>query len=370
MKGKPKKAQREKDLTSRYLSGGYDEDRADSEERFSPRNKAREQEKIVRTTLMRAGEASGADIDTLPIGQVVQVHSLYCDVEHEGKTYLASVRRTLTKVSEGYIVVGDRVRFRPESGEKSGADAIDAEGRSHAGPRKEMTEAVIEHIFPRQSVLTRADSFKGMEQHPIVANADQMLIVASLRNPRIKWGLIDRMLVAAQAGALRPIICLNKIDLADDETGDGATEAKDVAQARSAMAHYESMGIRILRTSAERKVGLDELAAILAGTETVLAGHSGVGKSTLINAIQPNLRLRTADISGYTGKGRHTTTSARRYPLDGGGAVIDTPGVKLFGLWGLTTHSLAPYFPDIAAGTAPAWRVESFERIRESIAAE
>ncbi|HET6250540.1 MAG TPA: ribosome small subunit-dependent GTPase A [Tepidisphaeraceae bacterium] len=363
MKGRPKKAQREKDLTSRYMSGGYDEDRTDSEQRFHPREKARQKEKILRTAMMRAEEAPGADIDALPVGQVVQVHSLYCDVEHEGKTYLASVRRTLTKVSDGYIVVGDRVRIRPEAGLKTGVDKIDAEGRADRGARRDMTEAVIEQILPRQTVLTRADSFKGIEQHPIVANAQQMLIVASLRNPRIKWGLIDRMLVAAQSGGLTPIICLNKVDLADEDEA----EAKDVSQARAAMAHYATMGVHVLQTSAEKTIGLEELQKILFGQETVLAGHSGVGKSTLINAIQPALNLRTADISGYTGKGRHTTTSARRYPLDGGGAVIDTPGVKLFGLWGVSPENLALYFPDITDGTAPPWRQESFARIKESL---
>jgi ribosome biogenesis GTPase / thiamine phosphate phosphatase len=363
MPGKPKKAQREKDLTSRYLSGGYDEDRADAKDSSHPRIKARQQDRLQRTAIMRAEEAPGADIDTLPLGQVVQVHSMYCDVQHEGKTYLASVRRTLTKVSDGYVVVGDRVRFRPEDGEKSGADPLDAAGRADPGPRKDMTEAVIEQILPRQTLLTRADSFKGMEQHPIVANAEQMLIVASLRNPKIKWGLVDRMLVAAQCGKLKPIICLNKVDLAS-----GEEDAPDVVQAKAAMAHYQSLGIAVLQTSAEAKIGIDELRNILSGRETVLAGHSGVGKSTLINAVQPDLNLRTAEISGYTGKGRHTTTSARRYPLDlPGGAVIDTPGVKLFGLWGLSPENLADYFPDIAAGTAPSWRQESYERIAVSL---
>ena len=253
--------------------------------------------------------------------------------------------------------------FRKAEGVATGPDAINAAGLSVQGLRKDMTEAVIEQILPRQTVLTRADSFKGMEQHPIVANAEQMLIVASLRNPRIKWGLIDRMLVATQCGKLTPILCLNKVDLAPPEEG----EAKDVVQARAALAHYGSMGIRVLQTSAEAKIGLDELSAIINGHETVLAGHSGVGKSSLINAIQPTLNLRTAEISGYTGKGRHTTTSARRYPLEGGGAVIDTPGVKMFGLWGLTPKTLIEYFPDIAAGTAPLWRQESYERIVESL---
>jgi ribosome biogenesis GTPase len=92
-----------------------------------------------------------------------------------------------------------------------------------------------------------------------------------------------------------------------------------------------------------------------------------VGKSTLLNAVQSSLRLRTGEISNYTGKGRHTTTSARRYPLDIGGAVIDTPGVKLFGLWGVTRDNLADFFPDLASGQAPEWRKESYQRIAQSL---
>jgi ribosome biogenesis GTPase len=100
---------------------------------------------------------------------------------------------------------------------------------------------------------------------------------------------------------------------------------------------------------------------------TVLAGHSGVGKSSLIRAVQPDLDLRIGAISGYNEKGRHTTTSARRYPLKIGGAVIDTPGVKLFGLWNVTRENLSDFFPDVAGGTAPQWRVESFQRIESSL---
>ena len=363
MAGKPKKSQREKDLTSRYLSGGYDEDRANSQDRFSPRNKARDQQRIERTAVMRSGDETGADIDTLPIGQVIQVHSLYCEVQHEGKTYLAVVRRTLTKVSNAYIVVGDLVRFRKADADKIRIELPDKPPPIPSDLRRDMPEAVIEQVLPRETLLTRTDSFKGVEQHPIVANAQQMLIVASLRLPRVKWGLIDRMLVAAQAGKLKPILCLNKMDLVLP----GEEEADDVVEARSALAHYASMGVRVLQTSVQGRIGLDELLEILRGHESVLAGHSGVGKSTLINAIQASLKLRTAAVSNYNDKGRHTTTSARRYPLDVGGSVIDTPGVKMFGLWGLSAENLADYFPDIVAGTAPEWREESYERIKESL---
>ena len=336
-----------------------------------------------------------ADPAALPIGQVVQVYSLYCDVEHDdGKTLLCIVRKTLTKITGGDIVVGDRVRFRD------------------LGPTDEsgQPQAVVEQILPRETVLTRADSFKAIEAHPIVANAQQMLIVASVRQPNVKWGLIDRMIVAAKSGGLEPIVCVNKMDLAravpglplppgegggegvfeDQRAPDPRTSPHPVrprspqanplpvgegtgradrawAEAEAVLAHYASLGIRILRTSVVNEIGLDELRDLLRDRVTVLAGHSGVGKSSLIRAIQPALDLRIGALSGYTGKGRHTTTSARRYLLDIGGYVIDTPGVKLFGLWGVTRENLDEYFPDVADESAPEWRKHSYQRILESL---
>ncbi|MGB7158830.1 MAG: ribosome small subunit-dependent GTPase A [Tepidisphaeraceae bacterium] len=353
MKGKPKKAPREKDLTSRYFSGHMDEDRIDQQQRFTDRSKHAQHERMMKTTAMRdAADGAAADVAALPVGEVVQIFSLYSEVQHQGTTYLCVVRKTLSKTSKTAIVVGDRVRFR-------------AGGTTNEAAQP---EAVIEHVLPRETILTRADSFKGTTQHPIVANAQQMLIVASLLQPRVKWGLVDRMIVAALSGKLKPIVCLNKVDLAqDDKPGREA-----VAEANDVLAHYESLDVRALRTSAEANIGLDDLRDALRDRTTVLAGHSGVGKSSLIRAIQPNLDLRVAEVSAYTDKGRHTTTSARRYVLDfaengGGGSVIDTPGVKLFGLWGVTRDNLDEFFPDVAADTAPEWRRESYARIAASL---
>jgi ribosome biogenesis GTPase len=365
---KRRKGPREKDLTSRYMSGGMDEDRVDKTQRFTGRSKNAEQNRILATAMMRAQEQSGADVERLPVGEVIQVFSLFSEVEHAGATYLCVVRKTLSKVSDTSIVVGDRVRFlavaEPEHALEAPPGTPPADASLPAKPR----EAVIEQILPRNTVLTRADSFKGTEQHPIVANAGQMLIVASLRDPLVKWGLIDRMLVAARAGGLRAIVCLNKIDLAKPKPGAGEGEIPpDLADAREALAHYRSLGVVTVEASVERQVGLDEIRDLLRDQTTVLAGHSGVGKSSLARAIQPSLDLRVGAISGYTGKGRHTTTSARRYVLDVGGAVVDTPGVKLFGLWGVTRANLPEFFPDVTAGTAPEWRRQSYERILESL---
>jgi ribosome biogenesis GTPase len=335
------KTRRQKDVTSSFLSGDFDEDRNESQQRFSQRSKGAQQDKMEKTALLRATEGSdAADIETLPVGQVVQVYSQFCRVEHPDGDRLCVTRKTLGKLSESAIVVGDLVRFR------------DTERRDESG----LAQAVIEQVLPRKTVLTRAGSFRTHAPQPIVANAQQMLIVASVLQPRVKWGLVDRMLIAAQGGGLLPVLCMNKIDLdSDNET------------VQAALAHYHSMGIRTLRTSVTAGNGIEELKQILAGQTTVLAGHSGVGKSTLISTIQPNLDIRVGVVSVLTEKGRHTTTSAQRYPLDIGGYVIDTPGVKVFGLWGVTADNLADYFPDVQDETAPRWRIESYRRIAASL---
>lgn len=347
MRGKPKKSPREKDLTSRFLSGGYDEDRIEQEQKFSKRAKFAVQNKLERTAAMRAADDDcERDINHLPIGEVVQVYSLFSDVEFEGRMHLCVVRKTLAKASETFVVVGDRVRFRTTG-------STDEQGRP---------EGVIEQVLPRTTVLTRAASFKGTRQQPIVANADQMLIVASLLAPRVKWGLIDRMLVAAQSGKLEPIVCLNKIDLAETPEGTEAAEA-----ASAVLEHYRTLGVRTLQTSTEMRLGIDRLKQLLEQKTTVLAGHSGVGKSSLIRAIQPGLDIRVGRISTYTEKGMHTTSSARRYVLEFGAEVIDTPGIKQFGLWNVSRENLVNFFPDVEAESAPAWRRQSMERILRSL---
>ncbi len=347
------------------MSGGLDVDRVDPKERFTDRSKNAEQNKILKTSAMRAAEDEAAgDVEDLPAGEVVQVFSLFCEVEYEGKPYVCVVKKTLSKTSDTSIVVGDRVRFRlvSDGGSTAAFPVMTSTSLSATSP-----QGVVEQILPRRTVLTRSDSFKGFEQHPVVANAGQMLVVASLREPNVKWGLIDRMLVAAKAGGLKAIVCLNKIDLArQGRSGEGEVP-EDLAEAREVLAHYRMLGVVTIETSVERNAGLDDLRALLKDQTTVLAGHSGVGKSSLGRAIQPSLDLRVGAISGYTGKGRHTTSSARRYVLEIGGAVIDTPGVKLFGLWGVTRENLPQFFPDVADGSGPEWRKESFERILKSL---
>lgn len=346
MNGKPKKAPREKDLTSRYFAGRLDEDRVETHQRFSHRSAHAEQDRILRTALMRSEQDKllpESEVESLPTGRVVQVFSLFSQVEHDGRRLQCVVRKTLNKTRTTAVVVGDTVRFREIPGE--------------------VPTGVIEQVLPRKTVLTRTDSFAGHEEHVLVANAQQMLVVISIAQPPVKWGLVDRMIIAAQSGKLEAILCMNKIDLAQSDP----QAAKELIFVQEAVAHYAKLGIRSLQTSAIQGNGLDDLKQLLAGKVTVLAGHSGVGKSSLIRAVQPQLDLRVGAISGYTGKGRHTTASARMHPLDFGGVVVDTPGVKQFGLWGVGAANLAGFFPDIADQTAPPWRIDSFERIARTI---
>lgn len=340
-----KRRPREKDLTRQYLEGEFDPEKV---ERLDGRQKALRARKIAETAELRA-EGETADAEALPVGRVVQVYSLYVEVELGGdsskRRVLCTVRKTLNARRDTSAVVGDYVRVRvlPKRQEGGGE------------------EGVIERIEPRVSVLTRADSFKALTQHPIVANATRMMIVVSVTMPRPKWGLVDRMLVAAKCGGLEPVICLNKVDL-------GEAEPEALAEAREVLGHYRVLGYRAEETCATQPGSEGVLREILRGQRTVLAGHSGVGKSSLARLVMPGLDIRVGEISAVHLKGKHTTTSARIYALpELGGEVIDTPGVKLFGLWNLSIEQLEEFYPDVEAGTAPAWRAESRDRIAESL---
>jgi ribosome biogenesis GTPase len=342
----PRRKPRFRQTSAASYDGDPLDDESPSSDAFGERSRHSQRRRMEQTAILRAtaGE-SAADIESLPIGLVTQVYSRFVQVESDTGPRLCEVRKTLTKMAASGVIVGDMVRFR-DSGTHDEAN---------------RRQASIEQVLPRRTVLTRAGSFDSRQAQPIVANADQMLIVASLRQPTIKWGLIDRMLIAAKGGGLTAIIALTKLDLAEE------SDDEELAQAQAALAHYQSLGFTTLYTSLPQSRGVAELSAILHNKTTVLAGHSGVGKSSLISAIEPTLDIRIAPVSLYTDKGIHTTTSARRYPLATGGHVIDTPGVKMFGLWNVTPDNLIDHFPDVQAETAPEWRMQSYQRILESL---
>lgn len=263
-----------------------------------------------------------AQADTVPEqsqGTVVEVSSGLCRVTVGSRLLLCSLRNSLRT---------------PHSGFSNVVAAGDAVLVSHNGHDRGLVEAVL----PRRSALARPDSFYPHLQQVIVANVDQVLIVASWREPAFWPELVDRYLIAAARHNLAPTLCINKIDLADD-----AAELNAVVQA------YEQAGCRVILTSAVNETGLAALRETLQGQTTALAGLSGVGKSSLLRAAEPGLNLKVSEVSDRRHEGRHTTTQVSLHPLHGGGFVADTPGIREFGLSGLRRADLARFYPEIAA---------------------
>jgi ribosome biogenesis GTPase len=196
-------------------------------------------------------------------------------------------------------------------------------------------EHVVVAAEPRRSQLARADSHNKSLVHVLAANVDVLVVVAALIDPAVKPGLIDRYLLIAAANGIEAIIALNKADLA---------EADPIA------AIYRTVGVRTIATRAQTPgdAGVDELRTVLAGRTAVFTGQSGVGKSSLVNALYPELAARTGAVSDNTGKGRHTTSAARAYSRPDGGTLIDTPGIRECGISGLEQLDVALHYADIA----------------------
>ncbi len=195
--------------------------------------------------------------------------------------------------------------------------------------------ASIEEILPRRRALSRQAPGRETEQI-LVANPDQAVFVFACADPDPNFRMLDRMLVGAERATIPAVICANKIDLVQPRS---AREEFDV---------YENIGYRVLYTSATTGKGVGDLRRELSGKLSVLAGPSGVGKSSLLNMVQPGLGLRTDAVSQATGKGTHTTVTRELLPLKGGGYVADTPGLKAFALWDIEPEELDAYFREIA----------------------
>ena len=208
------------------------------------------------------------------------------------------------------VVAGDIVYFRPD------------------GPEN----GLIERIEPRRSVLCRTSRKR---QHVLVANVDQVVIVTSAAEPALKPNLIDRMVVEAERNRVRPILCINKIDLVEP------------ADLQPLAGVFGQMGYQVLLISAEKGIGTGPLRRLLAGKASVVAGQSGVGKSSLLNSVEPGLGLKVGEVSEENQKGKHTTTSARLIPLAAGGYVVDTPGIRQFQLWDVIPEEVAGYYRDL-----------------------
>ncbi len=205
---------------------------------------------------------------------------------------------------------------------------------------EEDTNGVIHHIHDRKNYIVRKSVNLSKQSHIIAANIDRAFLIVTLSSPPTSTGFIDRFLVAAEAYRIPVTLVFNKIDLYD-------TEDEEYLEALRLI--YQSIGYKSLVCSATQKIGVESLKAQLKDKVSLLSGHSGVGKSTLANAIDPHLDLRTQEVSDYHQKGQHTTTFAEMFPLEFGGYIIDTPGIKGFGMVGMSKEELGDYFPEFFA---------------------
>ena len=276
-----------------------------------------------RTVIVEEGEGGvlRREIDPagVRVGRVMSAIGQNSLVEAEGgERFECSVRRvvrTLARDARNAVVTGDVVLFRPNG------------QVNEAG----VPQGVIERVEPRRGIVSRKHDNR---EHLIAANVDAAAIVASVLDPPLKPSLIDRFLVSCEKGGVTPLVCLNKADLLPPGTLD------------EVVALYRRLGYVALPTSAATGEGVAALRSRLTGKTTVFAGQSGVGKSSLLNAVQSSLALKIGDVSDWTGKGTHPTRRAVLLPLEGGGYVVDTPGVRQFALWEVAPEEVEGYMAE------------------------
>jgi ribosome biogenesis GTPase len=313
------KPPRPRHWTRGFQQDGLAEDTAAGQERIRAKGELSRKRTIIAEEPAAAADDAGESaelraVDTsacLP-GRVVRVHKESIVETEDGRRFRCAVRRllkTLATDERNIVTTGDRVWIRPASGD----------------------EGVIERVEPRHGLLTRAS--KGREQ-VLVSNVDQVVFVMSLVEPDLKPHLIDRYLASAEQGGIAAVLCLNKADLVDP------------ADYQPLVGFYSQLGVPTYLTSAVTGAGIDRLRARLRGRQSVFSGQSGVGKSSLLNAVQPGLGLRVNEVSDVNQKGRHTTTTAELIKLDFGGWVVDTPGIRQFALWDIIPEEVEGFFPE------------------------
>jgi len=205
----------------------------------------------------------------------------------------------------------------------------------------ELEDSVtITEINDRRNYITRASPANKHQHHIVASNLDQSLLFATLKDPKTSQGFIDRFLVTSEAYHVPPIIVFNKADLYKKKEQDKFDLVKSI---------YEAIGYKVISMSIETGTGVEEVKNLLKDKVTLLSGHSGVGKSSFINIIFPDMKLKTQDVSGWSGKGLHTTTFAEMFDLPFGGQIIDTPGIRELGLVDISKKELSHYFPEMRA---------------------
>lgn len=264
----------------------------------------------------RTAKEQHNEIKPAVIGLVIRVDGIACTVLlPTGQTRRGRLTGKVIRHREATapVAVGDQVELQPLDDEYD----------------------LVTGIQPRRSELIRGAAGGRQLKQVLAANLDQLVIVFAVGRPAPVAARLDRFLVIAAQAGLEPLIVVNKFDLADESS-------RELALASI----YQRLGYQVLFTSTLTGAGIDDLRTRLKGRLSALVGESGVGKSTLLNVIQPGLRLRAGEVS-RTGKGRHTTTASDLLPLNDGGFVADTPGLKEITLWGITAEDLSDYFPEI-----------------------
>jgi len=249
--------------------------------------------------------------------------SWYVAKTEEGKMYNARIKGVMKIdgiTSTNPIAVGDNVEMELENELES--------------------TATISEIKERKNYVARVSPHNKHQHHIIASNLDQSVLFATLRDPKTSQGFMDRFLVACEMHHVPAVIVFNKSDIYQKKEMDKFELLKSI---------YEAVGYKVLLVSVLKNEGVDEVKELLKDKTTLMSGHSGVGKSTLISAIFPDLVLRILEVSGWSGKGMHSTTFSEMFDLPFGGKIIDTPGIRELGLVDLTKQELSGYFPEMKA---------------------
>jgi ribosome biogenesis GTPase len=249
-------------------------------------------------------------------GRVLRTTGLQCLVLAQGDTWLCQLRGRLKfgqQRTNAPLVAGDLVQI----------------AQTEAG------KGVVEQVHPRGSKISRVASGSKPFEQVLVANIDRFIVIVAVKNPKVRPGFIDRALIVAMKNGIHPVLCFNKMDLGLSYSVEGIAQL------------YKTLGYQVIFTSTQTDDGLDELKDVLSGRVSALVGQSGVGKSSLINCIDPSLKLKTQTMMQKHDRGRHTTTVVQLHMLMAGGFVADTPGLKELEPWGMELGDLDQFFKEM-----------------------
>ena len=308
---------RKNDFTREFHDGNSNLEDLGKSERVSGKGDLTRKRTVVGLESREEGDSFQVDLDfdesRCLRGRVIRVHGLNSIVVADGNCYECAIRGILKSLStdlQHVVVAGDHVVIEPISD----------------------NQAVVVNVETRRNQLSRTSR---QRQQILVSNIDQVIIVASAAEPMLKPNLVDRFIVTAEKARIQPVIVINKVDLINP------------ADLQPVVGVWGQLGYPIVLLSVKSNINIDQLKQIIAGRDSVVTGQSGVGKSSILNAIQTGLDLRVSSVSADNNKGRHTTTTAELIPLDIGGHLIDTPGIRQFQLWDIIPEEVAGFFREL-----------------------